>query len=777
LKTNSEDFKDIQQYWIVNMISLKAKSKAIETLKQQKGILEIQADEEFIAGYINPIKTNIAATKSPGTSEIGLRVVNAHKLWAMGYTGRGRISYTMDTGIWPEHSVFGGRFLANYYPLSRAWLGFDSDFPRDKSGSHGTHVTGTILGLDTATKDTIGMAFNSYFMVSDPIVTNLADIKPYSDFAIAFQWALNPDGDTNTTHDIPDVINNSWGRGPAKDTNLCHSPVTQMLSIIESAGIANVFSAGNSGPLDSTISEPHHINVGLLNTFTVGSINPHDTNYQISSFSSRGPSICPASGSYAIKPEVVAPGFQIRSSVENNGFAVYNGTSMASPHVSGAVLLLKEAFPFLTGEQILMALYMSTKDLGIAGEDNTYGTGLIDVFAAYNYLAQNHNPVLPNISKYDISIIDIIGQNKLFYCDTTIDVKIIVKNLSDSTFQNFTLEYQVDNHQMHYYSYNNSLASNQTDTISINNISTFGEGDKELFFKINPGQNITELDSINNRRAFRFNVRRSQNLPFVEDFEYSSLKQKNWFIINPDNSNTWDTISTVNKNWGSKSAFMDCFNYMPKSNQKDEIISAKLDIGNSTSLKMKFDYAYSQRFTIFYDTLNIYLIDSCDNNKRTLIWAKGGQELSTFDTTAHQFIPYSKDHWETAQIDLTQFVNSQEIMIVFQSVNKAGNGIYIDNIKIYDGNNEPQSVSDNNNPIIKLFPNPASNHLFVDYNQFKKQDAEYRIVNVTGGIISSGIIKNAKDIIEINTTNFPSGIFFFILQNENGRFIEKFVKK
>jgi hypothetical protein len=56
---------------------------------------------------------------------------------------------------------------------------------------------------------------------------------------------------------------------------------------------------------------------------------------------------------------------------------------MAAPHVAGAVALLKQAFPNLTGRQILEAIYNTARDLGTVGEDNTYGTGLIDVYAAF----------------------------------------------------------------------------------------------------------------------------------------------------------------------------------------------------------------------------------------------------------------------------------------------------------------------------------------------------------------------------------------------------------
>jgi len=67
---------------------------------------------------------------------------------------------------------------------------------------------------------------------------------------------------------------------------------------------------------------------------------------------------------------------------------------MASPHVAGAIALLKQAFPDLTGTQLKYALYNTAVDLGDPGEDNTYGKGLIDVYAAFLYLA-NRDSVPP----------------------------------------------------------------------------------------------------------------------------------------------------------------------------------------------------------------------------------------------------------------------------------------------------------------------------------------------------------------------------------------------
>lgn len=55
-------------------------------------------------------------------------------------------------------------------------------------------------------------------------------------------------------------------------------------------------------------------------------------------------------------------------------------------HVSGAILLLKEAYPYLSGKELKLALYHSARDLGVPGEDNKFGMGIINVYDAYLYL-------------------------------------------------------------------------------------------------------------------------------------------------------------------------------------------------------------------------------------------------------------------------------------------------------------------------------------------------------------------------------------------------------
>jgi bacillopeptidase F len=229
------------------------------------------------------------------------------------------------------------------------------------------------VGLDRSTSDTIGVAFDAEWIAAGDSIVSIAK-------QLAFlQWALNPDGDTTTVEDIPAVVNCSWTRGnPGCKT----TGVTDAISDLEAGGVAVVFAAGNDGPDPGSVRWPPRMNTLETNVFSVGAIDGHDPYYTIAEYSGRGPTVCNGLGN-KIKPEVTAPGDSVRSSFLSGTYEYASGTSFAAPYVSGALALLKQAFPQKTGAELKQMLYATARDLGEPGEDNSYGTGLIDVYAAY----------------------------------------------------------------------------------------------------------------------------------------------------------------------------------------------------------------------------------------------------------------------------------------------------------------------------------------------------------------------------------------------------------
>ncbi len=85
---------------------------------------------------------------------------------------------------------------------------------------------------------------------------------------------------------------------------------------------------------------------------------------------------------YTSKPDVSAPGVDIYSSIPGGQYDAWSGTSMATPHVTGAVVLVYQAFPHLTVDQMMTRMATSARDLGEEGFDYDFGKGRIDLVAA-----------------------------------------------------------------------------------------------------------------------------------------------------------------------------------------------------------------------------------------------------------------------------------------------------------------------------------------------------------------------------------------------------------
>jgi bacillopeptidase F len=385
-------------YWISNMIIVKAAKSEINRLVNRYDVDFIEPN--FEVELIRPVASGSGGNETNGIGVTpGLKAINADRVWKeLGITGAGRLVANLDTGVAGNHPAFDDRWRGTLPGVhwSEAWLDrvyLGSQFPRDLR-DHGTHVMGTMTGLGEATGDTIGVAFGAYWIACNAIdqwVGNEFD----NDVIAAFQWFADPDGDPGTIDDVPDVIQNSWRiaayfGGTYED---CDSRWDAVIDNCEAAGTVVTFSAGNEGPYSQSHGSPANRADSEYRNFSVGAIDATNYNYPypIADFSSRGPTDC-VDSDHPIKPEVVAPGVDVYSSVPWGGYAQnWSGTSMAGPHVAGIVALMREANPNLTVNQIKAILLNTADDFGTAGNDNTYGYGLVDAYAAV-LMAMNEPP-------------------------------------------------------------------------------------------------------------------------------------------------------------------------------------------------------------------------------------------------------------------------------------------------------------------------------------------------------------------------------------------------
>ncbi|MBN1211643.1 MAG: S8 family peptidase [candidate division Zixibacteria bacterium] len=415
LKNNS--VTDIEKFWIVPAFAATIPADRLDELSRFTGISMIIPDVAL--EYIEPVEIKNAPAIA-ASSTTALQMLNVPALWSQGYTGQGRLVCSFDTGVESTHPALSSKWRGNHAPLSECWYSpiNPSVAPYDNVG-HGTHTMGIVLGSVAA--DTFGVAPGAEWITAGVIDQGRDLNTMLSDIIRAFQWALNPDGDTATTDDVPDVISNSWGV-PAGILPPCNDLFWQVIDNAEAAGIVTIFAAGNEGPDPASIRNPADRASTPINSFSVGAV---DNDKVIAGFSSRGPSSCDAN---KIKPEIVAPGVGIYSSTKGGTYKVMSGTSMAAPFISGLVLLCRQYNPDATVEQIKCALLQAAEDLGPVGEDNAYGHGLVDASKLFSFLP------LPSTTNFIITGTGISGDG-VAAPGETVELQLTLQNSAGNVDQ------------------------------------------------------------------------------------------------------------------------------------------------------------------------------------------------------------------------------------------------------------------------------------------------------------------------------------------------------
>jgi subtilisin family serine protease len=368
-------------YWAANVMLVYRADKATATAIASRP--EVSRLAPRFTGHVLDGLKSTPSNRTPQTPEWNLNDVKAPQVWSQfDDRGAGIVVSSEDTGVQFDHPA-----LVNQYRGNKGGGTFNHNYnwfdplhacpgrPCDTFG-HGTHTMGTMVGFDGGSNE-IGVAPEAQWIETDPLPDGNGSDQALLD---AGQWLLAPtklDGSDPKPSMRPDVVNNSWGI-PFDDQDTWYRPtVTAWIA----AGIFPAWAAGNEGSGCSSLRQPG----AYPKSYTMGA---HDINDAIASFSSRGPS--PFNHNQTIKPDITAPGVNVRSSVPGNGYGNNSGTSMATPHVAGIVALMWSAAPSLRGnvgatKKILNSTGIPVTNLscgGTKGDNNVWGHGRVDALAA-----------------------------------------------------------------------------------------------------------------------------------------------------------------------------------------------------------------------------------------------------------------------------------------------------------------------------------------------------------------------------------------------------------
>lgn len=383
------------RYTIVNAISSLIPAREIEGLSTLQEIGRISEDRRLDA-YLN----------------VSTKAIFADRWWDKGLTGGIYSAGIVDSGMDQSHPAFAGKtFVSGTFHETALTDDCYADNPAsiDDLSGHGTHVGGIVMSQGAADcPDCKGIAYglNKTFNLKAAFLCSGGAAMYPSDAMAAVDWA-------ESQADAPDVYNLSYGgQTPFDDDDFARF----WDAVVSVNGKPVTVAAGNTGPYNALFNTP----AISYNALTVANMDDRNTILRsgdwIANSSSRGPT---AAGRK--KPDIAAPGTSIRSANafwEGAGdFVAYTGTSMAAPHVAGALVLLQNYMGSGTATALRQkALLISTSDSWsdqgtidypwddepVIGThwDRTYGWGYINLDKAYIHRNDTFSESLTATNRY-----------------------------------------------------------------------------------------------------------------------------------------------------------------------------------------------------------------------------------------------------------------------------------------------------------------------------------------------------------------------------------------
>jgi subtilisin family serine protease len=370
-------------FWAVNAVRVvRGDAATLEALAGIEDVAEVRPTWSASVDRLLAAPGGTASPSSSDTVEWNIARIRAPKVWKRLHDrGDGIVVANIDTGVQFDHPALVRQYRGNLgngsFDHNYDW--FDpkhvcpSPEPCDNV-NHGTHLMGIVVGDDgDPGTNQIGVAPHARWITAK----GCEDVSCSDEALVASgQWMLAPtnlNGRKPKPGLRPDVVSNGWGGAGGDDF------YRQIVQDWVASGIYPVFSVGAGGPGCNSVGAP----ASYPESYGVGATDMNDL---VTSFSGRGPS--PFGG--ATKPNVVAPGISIRSSVPPDSYLSFSGTSMATSHAAGVVALVWSAKPGIRGDiaatrSAIGIGAIDHSDLrcgGTADNNNVYGEGRLDAFGA-----------------------------------------------------------------------------------------------------------------------------------------------------------------------------------------------------------------------------------------------------------------------------------------------------------------------------------------------------------------------------------------------------------
>ena len=776
---------EVKPFWSFNGFGCKANAEVIRQLAERRDVAWIVLDEE------RPMIPQGERPRPMTAKELAWHVekVNAPSVWnynGTGYTGNGVVVALIDTGVNYNHvdisnSMWdgGSEFPHHGYDIYNQ----DND-PMDDHG-HGSHTAGIVAGQGNAGTQT-GVAPGAKIMALKMLGAegegSDAQLIESVEFALAHG---------------ADVISLSLGESGIGACGFYREVFETALD----AGVAASTAAGNDGQIQYTYPIPNNVNApgncpppwlhpdqknlvegGLTAVISVGATNSNDSHCD---FSSVGPVTWAYGenvGEYndypyqngdatqpgLIRPDISAPGENITSLnyANNNGYVVFDGTSMATPCVTGVLALLLEANPELTPAELDSIIELTSVRVGNSKKDNRVGAGRIDALAAVNALFYHGPTQLTATLDGDEVMLEWTAPEQAVSFTLYRDGMPIANALTSNEFVDH-LNYGGD-----YTYYVTALLDNGMTSLPSNYVTI----NKEV---------SVEAEVINDQR-----VALEWNLPagLYDGFESGDFYQNMW--IN-DATSPW-TISTNQPNEGT---------YCAKSTNTGMFSTSKISLGVNVATSSVV--SYYARISCFPLNGGGFFIDNVqygETIKDEVPWThysvalspgnhllewKYGNQLAEGEyenafyiddiRVGNAFDVYRADCDGQHQVQIASAVAQANYVDYDWAELPAG--LYKYGVSTDGGvsmawseclEKKTDGVDDEGMESLQLYPNPAQNQLTIVGENLQ----QVTVMTLQGQVLYD--IKTTENTMAISLDDLPSGLYFVTIRTQNGTATRQF---